>query len=95
MSETLPVSLQDTAARKKASTFLVWLIAGACLVTVLLIIFNLPQEDVVEIWNEYAKEPELWEAARNRTLGFEHLCAYDQHDMARPGCGGCGESDGH
>lgn len=75
MPEALPVFLQNAAGRKKTSSYRGGVIAGFCLVASLLLIVNLPQKDVVTIWNEYTAEPSLFEAARNRTLGFSTIFA--------------------
>lgn len=75
MSEALPVFLQDVDARKKATSRRAWIIAGAGVLALLLLIVNLPQKDVVTIWKEYTAEPSPFEAARNRTLGFATIYA--------------------
>lgn len=75
MSETLPLFLQDAAARKKACIRRGWIIAAVVLVVLILIILSLPPKDVRTIWKEYTTDPSSFAAAKNRTLGFAAIYA--------------------
>lgn len=75
MSDTLPAFMREDAGKSKLGSRRTWIYAGVGFFALLLIMFSLPQKDVVTIWKEYTAPASPFEAAKNRTLGFSNIYA--------------------
>lgn len=75
MSDTLPAFMREDSRKSKFGSRRVGVCALIGVIAVLLLIFSLPQKDVVTIWKEYTAQVSPFEAAKNGTLGFSNIYA--------------------
>lgn len=75
MADNLPAFMREDTHKSKFGSRRIWLCAGAGFFALLLIVFSLPQKDVMTIWKEYTAPVSPFEAAKNRTLGFSNIYA--------------------
>lgn len=76
MADSLPYFLQDATSKRNIAKKRAWFIAGAGALCILLLVFNLPQNDNFKVFSDGKKDPDApFKAAMNRTLGFQTIFA--------------------